>query len=98
MERLTAFEFIPLGDSPQIVRLRRHGVVIASFHVSGFFGVALELWFDARPDLTIEGQGLSRPYWNDEAPAWTTRFDPDAEAQRIALLTTAMRRQLEEAR
>jgi hypothetical protein len=97
-ERLTAFEFIPLTDGPQLVRVLRSGLVVMSFNVQGWLGVSLHdhagLWFADRSDLAIEGQGIGRPYWDDDVPDWVTTFDIAAEQHRIAAIKTAMRRHL----
>lgn len=100
MDRLTAFEFLAATDAPQLVRICRGDVVLLQLSVVGWCGVDLAAidplgtgcQFATRAALTIEGQGIARPYWNAERPAWVTAFDVAAEQQRIALVQTAARR------
>lgn len=98
MERLTAFEFIPVSNRPQLVRLKRGETELLSAEVVGWlalsFGARVAHTFHDRQELTIEGQGIGRPYWNDEQPAWVQGFTEEAELERIAVLKTAMERQL----
>ena len=97
MERLSAFEFIPVTNSPQMVCLKRDGAELLRCQVVGWlalsFGERGDL-FESKDALTIEGQGLGRPSWNDEQPQWVQGFAMEAD-ERIALLKTAMARQLE---
>lgn len=102
MEQLTAFEFIAAADGPQLVRLKRKGVLLVQFGLIGWLGVDLHaidraVEFDAREDLTIEGAGLGHPYWNGEQPAWALCFDSDAEARRIAAIRAAALREINRA-
>lgn len=101
-ERLTAFEFLAATDEPQIVRLTAHGVVLVEFVVVTWFGYrpvhgGAIVAFETKGELVIEGQGLGRPYWNDEAPPWTVLFNPQAERQRIAAIRRAVMREVNRA-
>lgn len=105
MERLTAFEFIAAADGPQLVRLKRSDVVLAQLAFIGWVGVAdietlspgLELVFERRQDLVIEGQGIGRPYWNGEQPTWAVMFDAVGEARRIEAVRAAVQREINRA-
>jgi hypothetical protein len=101
-ERLTAFEFLAATDEPQIVRLTAQGLVLVEFVVVTWFGYrpakgGAIFAFERRDELIIEGQGLGRPYWNDDAPPWTVLFDPKAERERITAIRRAVRRELNRA-
>jgi hypothetical protein len=96
-DRLTAFEFIPATDRPQLVRLKRKEEVLLEFNVLLWLGASLPavaLPFVAREDLTIEGDGIGRPYWNDEQPPWMCGFDPAAERTRIEAIRRAAQQAL----
>jgi hypothetical protein len=94
MERLIALEFAPATDQPQLVHLKRDGEIVATFCVMGWLAISLpNLVFVSREDLTIEGLGMGRPYWNDDLPAWLPVLDPGAERQRIAAIMSAVREQ-----
>lgn len=106
MERLTAFEFIGATDGPQLVRLRRASddVVVAQFGFVQWLGIDLltaefvDIRFERREDLVIEGEGLGRPYWNEDRPSWVHRFDSLAEAQRIVTVRAAVVREINRAK
>lgn len=97
--RLTAFEFVAATDAPQLVRLSRQGVVLLQFCVLGWlavdlsallFGMGIDYMEFAKPDdLTIEGQGIGRPYWDGEEPPWAVAFGPAAEQCRIEAIRRA---------
>jgi hypothetical protein len=90
--RLTAFEFVPLGDGPQLVRLKRGETVLAEFAVVqwlGWFAVEQALIFETVDELVIEGEGVGRPYWDDELPPWAGGFDVETERVRIAQIRRA---------
>ncbi len=104
MERLTAFEFIARDQTtPTKVTLRRKtdGRVLNE----GFFthwlayDLSRDPWlFETQSDLLIEGDGVGKPYWNDDKATWQLVFDPAFERDRIetirAAVVTAARRQL----
>lgn len=98
-ERLIAFEFVAAEDGPQLVTLKRKGVVVLQFAFVTWLGVDLQpfasmLAFESREDLDIEGHGLGHPYWNNEMPTWlTSSFDPIAEARRIVAIRDAASRE-----
>ncbi len=90
MEQLTAFEFIAATDGPQLVRLKRGDIVLAQLVFVAWVGLEasvlapdLEMFFERREDLVVEGMGIARPYWNGERPPWAESFDPAAEARRL---------------
>lgn len=105
MERLTAFEFIAAQRGvPQVVRLRlATGPVLAIFHFVDWIGFDLRSFdvegflFDRREDLVIEGQGLGRPYWNDEQPTWLQAFNPADQARQIEIIRAAVMREVNRA-
>jgi len=98
MYRLTAFEFIPATDAPQLVRLKFQDLVLVQFGVQGWFSweptqAQTQFLFDAPADLIIEGDGLGRPYWNHEPTPWAqVGFDAERERKRIAFIRAAMLR------
>lgn len=103
MEYLVGFEFISAGSQPQSVRLTRLGELVVHACVDSWVGMNLliaggkGIEFEKKGDLVIEGQGLGRPYWNDERPTWMQGFDPLFEAQRILEIRKAIQRELNRA-
>jgi hypothetical protein len=89
---LTGFEFISIVDEPQLVRVRQGETVILEFMVTDWVGVFVPTHppiFHDDEELTIEGRGLGRPYW-DQAPPWAGgTFDATAEAARIEQIRRA---------
>lgn len=99
--KLTAFEFIAATDQPQRVVLRNGDGVILQFGVTGWIGVdlsTLNIELAQVSDLTIEGQGLGRPFWNGEKPTWVEIFDTLDEERRIATIRNAVVKELNRAR
>lgn len=105
MERLTAFEFIPASRTdPQLVRLERATPVgnelVLAVGLTFWGGVDLSaspIEFDLRTELVIVGNGVGKPYWNDEPVPWAAGFDPRAELRRIEQLRAAVEREVNRA-
>jgi hypothetical protein len=90
--------------APQAVRLRRRdGQILATFWGIGWIACDLRcldpegVAFARREDLVIEGEGLGRPYWNDERPTWLVAFDSHAQTQHIAVIREAVQREINRA-
>lgn len=94
MHTLTAFEFVGAHDRPQQIVLKRQGAVVASFVAVTWFGALLDLAFDQPADLSIEGEGLGKPYWNGELPVWASAFDAAQQARNIAAIRAAAMREV----
>lgn len=97
MERLVAFEFISATDEIEQVRLKKTGEIFLQIGFRswvGFNWIDSPLEFEKKEDLMIEGNGLGRPYWNEERPSWATVFVGTEEFKHINTIRAAIRREL----
>jgi hypothetical protein len=94
MERLTAFEFVPAQDGIHIVILKNKGVTIAQIGCVIWVGLqGINFEFEKASDLSVEGPGYAKAYWNDDTPAWRDS-NPVREIERIGIIRDAARRML----
>lgn len=96
MQRLTGLEFMCHTEEPQLVRVYAKSAphITMTFFVTGWIAFSImggQLLCNTVDDLVIEGDGIGKPFWNDEYMSWVCSFDKTTETNRLTAIRRAMR-------